>query len=230
MGGDPAATRLPLFPLPDVVHFPRTELRIQVSEPRYQRLVQDLLERDEDARWIGVVLLKPGWTQDYEGRPAVFPGGTAARLVDVEPLPEGKTNILLVGEFRFEMERELATEPYREAVVRPVEEPWLNEHDAGILAVRNAILGLLGVLAEQIGETFPFDGDEIEELAAGLAFEELVNRVAAGLDLPPLRKLRLLHEGLPERGLSVLSVLRSRQQVMTLLRPFRHLAGGHSNN
>lgn len=228
--GDDAATRLPLFPLPDVVHFPRTELRVQVSEPRYQRLVQDLLEQDEDARRVGVVLLKPGWAQTYEGRPAIFPGGTAARLMDVEPLPEGRTNILLVGEFRFELEREIATGPYREAVVRPVEEPWLNERDAGILAVRNAILGLLGILAEELGESFPFDGEEIEEMAAGLAFEELVNRIASGLDVPPLRKFRLLLEGLPERGLSVLSILRSRQQVVTLLRPFRHLAGGHSNN
>ena len=39
--------------------------------------------------------------------------------------------------------------------------------------------------------------------------------------MPPLRKLQLLTESLPERGLSVLSILRSRQQVVDLLRPFR---------
>src|SRR6185436_14713729 len=95
-------TRIPLFPLADVVHFPRTELRLQVSEPRYLRLVQDLVAREEEQEvlWVGVVLLKPGWVQDYEGRPPVFPGGTAGRLLDVEQLPDGKANILLYGDFR----------------------------------------------------------------------------------------------------------------------------------
>lgn len=224
-------TRLPLFPLPDVVCFPRTELKLLVEEPRYLRLVKDLVDRDEDARWVGMVLLKPGWTQNYDGRPAIYPGGTASRLVDVESLPDGRTQILLVGDFRFELERELlGAEPYRLAEVRPVEEPWLNEQDAGIRAVRKAMTELLRHVAEQTGERFPLDLSELEELAGECAFEELVNRVAAGLDLPPLRKLKLLQQPLPERGLSILTILRNRQQVLDLLRPWRHLAGGDHNH
>lgn len=223
-------TRIPLFPLPDVVHFPRTELKLLVEEPRHLKMVKDLAERDEDARWIGMVLLKPGWSQSYDGRPAVYPGGTASRLVDVDSLPDGRTQILLVGDFRFELEREVLGEPYRLAEVRPVEEPWLNEHDAGILAVRKAMTELLRHVAEQTGERFPLDGSELAELAGDCAFEELVNRIAAGLDLPPLRKLKLLQEPLPERGLSILSILRNRQQVLDLLRPWRHLSGGDHNH
>jgi Lon protease-like protein len=224
-------TRIPLFPLPDVVHFPRTELKLLVEEPRYLRMVQDLAERDEDARWVGMVLLKPGWSQSYDGRPAIYPGGTASRLMDVDSLPDGRTQILLVGDFRFELQRELAgAEPYRLAEVRPVEEPWLNEHDAGIRAVRKAMTELLRHVAEQTGERFPLDGSELEELTGACAFEELVNRIASGLDLPPLRKLKLLQEPLPERGLSILSILRNRQQVLDLLRPWRHLAGGDHNH
>lgn len=224
-------TRLPLFPLPDVVCFPRTEIKLLVEEPRYLRLVQDLIEREEDARWIGMVLLKPGWSQSYDGRPAIYPGGTASRLVDAESLPDGRAHILLVGDFRFELEREVAgAEPYRLAEVRPVEEPWLNEQDAGIQAVRRAMTLLLRHVAEQTGERFPLGDDDLEELAGECAFEELVNRIAAGLDLPPLRKLKLLQEPLPERGLSILSILRNRQQVLDLLRPWRHLAGGDHNH
>ena len=48
--------------------------------------------------------------------------------------------------------------------------------------------------------------------------------------VPPLRKLQLLTEPLPERGLSVLSILRSRRQVMDMLRPFRGLAEGSERN
>jgi hypothetical protein len=223
-------TRIPLFPLPDVVHFPRTELRIQVTEPRHLRLVQDVLDKEDEIRWIGVVLLKPGWTQCYEGKPAIYAGGTAGRLLDAEPQPDGSSQIVLLGDFRFELEREVPSEPYREALVHPVEEPWLNERDAGIVAVRNAILDLLRRLAEEIGERFPVSVEEIDDLAGELAFEELVNRLAAGLDLPPLRKLRLLRESLPERALSIASILRNRRQVMDLLRPYRRLADGSDRN
>jgi Lon protease-like protein len=226
MADDFDDTRLPLFPLPNVVHFPHTELKLHVFEARYRRLVEDLLQLDEDSRRIGMVLLKPGWDRNYAGEPEVFPVGAAGRLVDVETLPDGRANILLRGDFRFELQRELAdaAHPYRQAVVRPVEEPWLNERDAGIVAVRGTILELMRVLAGELRERFPFGQDDVEELAEHCAFEELVNRIAAEVDLPPLRKLQLLQESLPERGLSVLSVLRSRQQVLDLLRPYRHLA------
>jgi Lon protease-like protein len=224
-------TLLPLFPLPDIVHFPRTELRLHVNEPRYCRLVRDLAEREEEeSRWIGVVLLKPGWVQSYEGNPEIFPGGTAGRLLEIEERADGSFNILLYGDFRFELEREHAGGPYRQAVVRPVAEPWLNEQDAGIVVVRESILSHLRTLAAELGEQFPLGYDELEELDEASPFEELVNRVAAELDVPALRKLQLLVESLPERGLSVLSILRSRKQVVDLLRPYRHLAGGSHLN
>lgn len=228
-------TLLPLFPLPDIVHFPRTELRLHVNEPRYRRLVHDLVERGEDEPCIGVVLLKPGWVEGYEGRPDIFPGGTAGRLMDVEELPDGSVNVLLYGDFRFELERECASEPYRQApyrqaIVRPVAEPWLNERDSGIVAVRGSILTHVRALAAELGESFPLSPDDIEALGEDSPFEELVNHIAAELDLPALRKLQLLIESLPERGLSVLSILRSRQQVVDLLRPYRHLAGGSHLN
>jgi Lon protease-like protein len=212
-------TLLPLFPLPDVVHFPRTELRLHVNEPRYSRLLRDLEEREEESRRIGVVLLKPGWVEHYEGNPEIFPGGTAGRLMDIEDLPDGSSNILLYGEFRFELEREHAGGPYRQAVVRPVAEPWLNEHDAGIVAVRDSILSHLLALAAEIGESFPLSRDELDELGEESPF-----------DVPALRKLQLLVESLPERGLSVLSILKSRKQVVDLLRPYRHLAERSSLN
>jgi Lon protease-like protein len=224
-------TCLPLFPLPDVVHFPRTELRLQITEARYRRLVLDLMEqKDEDARWIGIVLLKPGWVQAYEGRPDVFPGGTAGKLLDVDLLPDGRANILLYGDYRFEVERELGGGEYRQAVVRPIAEPWLNERDAGIVAVRQAILEHLRTLASELGDRFPFQPGATEGIGDDSPFEELVNRIAAEIDVPALRKLQLLIESLPERGLSVLSILRSRKQVVGLLRPFRHLATRSDQN
>jgi Lon protease-like protein len=223
MSGD--GTRLPLVPLADLVHFPRTELRLHVTDRSFEPLVQDLAQLDEDARWLGVVLLKPGWRQ---GHSAIYPGGTAARVMDLETRADGHSELLLYGEFRFELERELGEDPYRLALVRPVEEPWLNERDAGVVAVRKAILELLRSLCAELGDKLPLD---VDDLASGdCAFEELVNRIAARVDVPPLRKLQLLGEPLPERGLSVLSILRGRQEVADLLRPYRRLAGGSERN
>ena len=224
-GGD---TRLPLVPLTDIVHFPRTELRLHVLDPTYVQLAQDLSELDEDSRWIGVVLLKPGYPLDPEGRPEIFPEGTAARVMDLEIAADGHSDLLVHGEFRFALEREVGSAPYRQGVVLPVEEPWLNERDAGVVAVRQTIVKLLRSLVEELGDKLPLD---VDELASGdCAFEELVNRIASRVDLPPLRKLQLLHEPLPERGLSVLSILRSRQQVIDMLRPFRKLARDSEHN
>ena len=44
------------------------------------------------------------------------------------------------------------------------------------------------------------------------------------------RYRRRLQEALPDRGLSVLSILRSRQQVFARLKPFRHLAANSRLN
>jgi uncharacterized protein len=223
-------TLLPLFPLLDFVHFPRTEIKIHVAEPRFRKLVRDVADQqEEENRCIGVVLMKPVW-EGAESRPEIFPGGTAGRLVDVEFLPDGRSNVVLHGEFRFELKRELAREPYPQALVTPIVEPQFDEGDAGIQVVRGDIVQTTRSLAAELGESFPISMDEVEDLADWCCFEELVNRLASELDLPALRKLQLLIESLPDRALSVLSILRSRQQVVDLLRPYRHLAGASPLN
>jgi Lon protease-like protein len=145
-------------------------------------------------------------------------------------LPDGRVEVVLHGEFRFELDQELPGEPYRQALVRPIEEPRWNERDAGILVVRRALLALAHSLIDELGAAFPLAAQELDELASHSGFEELVNRMAAELDLPALRKLALLCESLPDRALSVLSILHGRQQVVDQLRPFRHLAGKSESN
>src|ERR1700752_3842848 len=69
---------LPLFPLPNVVLFPNVFLPLHIFEPRYRAMTADALTSD---RLIGMVLLRPGWDRDYEGRPpipAVAFGGAIA--------------------------------------------------------------------------------------------------------------------------------------------------------
>ncbi len=225
-----ATTRIPLFPLPDVVHFPRTDLRLHVFEPRYRELVRDLLARERGARWVGMVLIRPGAREDDES-PEIFAAGTAGQLVTVDPLPEGRSLIRLRGGFRFTIERELSGLPYRQAFVRPLEEERAAEQEATLRALRRDLVELAGALRLELGERFPFDEDAVAELRApAISCEEVVNRLAAELDVPALRKLQLLAEELPQRAQAVAGILRARRRVLDLLRPYRRLAAGCGQN
>ena len=219
---------IPLFPLPNVVHFPGTDLRLHVFEPRYRQMVRDVLALAPQERWIGMVLLRPGW-DPRDPAPAIFEAGTAGRLESHDPLPDGRSNILLRGEFRFELEREVPSEPYRRALVRPVDEDQLQQADPTVIALRRELLRLTQTLKQELGARFPFDEDDLGDLAQA-DLNGLVNRLAADLDVPALRKQVLLGEDLEERGASVLRILRSRGRVLDLLRPYRRFADNSENN
>lgn len=218
---------LPLFPLPNVVHFPGTDLKLHVFEPRYRRLVRDLLDRPPEQRFIGMVLIKPGSAGPL---PEIFDGGTAGLLIDVDLLPDGRSNILLHGDFRFEVQKELGERPYRKALVRPLPEPAVSEEDAVVLTVRRGLIELVEGLGEEIGSEFPLRAERLPERPDELSFEVFVNRIAAEIDLPALAKVSLLRQALPERAVALLEILRSRKQVLDLLRPFRRLATDSSLN
>ncbi len=85
---------IPVFPLPNVVLFPNVFLPLHIFEPRSREMVTDALAGD---RIIGMVLLRPGYRADYEGRPAVYPIGTAGVITHSEALADGRFNIVLRG-------------------------------------------------------------------------------------------------------------------------------------
>lgn len=208
---------LPLFPLPGVVHFPRTLLPLHVFEPRYRALVADLMARPAEQRLIGIALTAP----TPGGRRLLSPG-TAGRLVHVVPLADGCCDIVLRGEFRFAIDHEIAGKPYRRAIVRTLAEEPLPE-PAELDRLQRELLGTCGLLASEPDEAFPVSAEELLGLARRDQLEELVNRLAGELDLPVLRKQQLLSEDLAERAASVGSILRSRRKVLAALRPFRRL-------
>jgi Lon protease-like protein len=83
---------IPLFPLGNVVLFPGVPVPLHIFEPRYRKLVSDALA---GPRVVGMVLLRPGWESDYEGRPPVFEAGCAGVIDQCEELPDGHYNIVL---------------------------------------------------------------------------------------------------------------------------------------
>jgi Lon protease-like protein len=102
---------LPLFPLPNVVFFPRTYLPLHIFEPRYREMVRVAASSH---RMIGMVVLKEGWEANYEGTPEIFPLGCMGRIAAMHSLPDGRSNILLQGLRRFEIVEEVGAEAYRQ--------------------------------------------------------------------------------------------------------------------
>lgn len=85
---------LPIFPLPNAVHFPNTLLPLHVFEPRYRQLVRHAMS---GGRRIAVALLAPGWEPQYYGAPAIHPVMGLGEVISHQELPDGRSNILLRG-------------------------------------------------------------------------------------------------------------------------------------
>src|SRR5688572_21685506 len=131
---------IPVFPLPNVVLFPSVFLPLHIFEPRYRRMVDDALNGD---RIVGMVLLRPGWEGNYEGRPPVYPIGCAGVITHAERLPDGRFNIVLRGMEKFRITGEDADRPYRLAHVEAVPERSIDADMLEIRAERRRLESLL---------------------------------------------------------------------------------------
>ncbi|ALE17547.1 Uncharacterized protein, similar to the N-terminal domain of Lon protease [Altererythrobacter epoxidivorans] len=91
--------RLSIFPLPGAILFPGLQLPLHIFEPRYRALVSDALARDRL-----IAMIQP--QRPVDGAP-LYNVGCVGRIGDVEALDDGRFNIVLEGEARFRMMREL---------------------------------------------------------------------------------------------------------------------------
>ena len=169
---------IPLFPLPNVVFFPKMPMPLHVFEPRFRKMTEDSLEGD---RVIGMVLLKPGWEPDYEGRPPVYPVGCAGRIEQSEKLPDGRYNLVLRGTVRFRIDFEHSGAEYRRASVVPLED--VIEDKALLDPMRKKVLAATGEAA---------DGPSALILQNELPHDVFVNALAQTMALSPVERQSLL--------------------------------------
>lgn len=108
--------RLSIFPLPGAILFPGLQLPLHIFEPRYRDLVGSALAKD---RLIGMV--QPQRSSD--GSP-LYAIGCLGRIGDVEALEDGRYNIVLEGEARFRISRELdVTTSFRQVEAELIDDP-----------------------------------------------------------------------------------------------------------
>lgn len=141
---------VPLFPLPDVVLFPGVSLPLRIFEPRYRAMIADALEGN---RVIGMVLLRPGYEADYEGRPPIFAVGCAGEITQVERLANGEYTLVLRGLQKFHVMSEAPGGAYRVAQITPLPEPLPEPQAAAIRAERQRAAMLLAPVIDRLGLT-----------------------------------------------------------------------------
>jgi uncharacterized protein len=111
-----------LFPLPNLVMFPNVVNALHIFEPRYREMLEDALAGDQ---LIAMARLQPGWEQDYEGRPPIFPVVCIGRVAAHAKLNDGRYNILLHGMKRASIVREFPPEhSFRMAEVAVLEDVY----------------------------------------------------------------------------------------------------------
>lgn len=139
--------RLPLFPLGTVL-FPGLVLPLHIFEPRYRRLVRDLLSGPAP-RQFGVIAIREGRETGVHGVSALHEVGCVATVQEVTKLDDGGYDMVTVGTQRFRLGALDASLPYLTSDVELLDEPSGDEDVAehAAIGVQRAFRGYLDVLA-----------------------------------------------------------------------------------
>jgi Lon protease-like protein len=185
--------RLPIFPL-SVVLFPGTPLPLHIFEPRYKRMLADCLVAD---RRFGI-------TPAPDSVEAPGPGsvGCVAEVRVNQELPDGRSNIVVVGGSRFVLSRLLDEPlPYLVAVVEGFDDDANTEPPPDDMeSLRQLVTRYFAVLRE-LNDTLP-EEPTLPDDPVSLSFQ-----VAGGLECDLGIKQRLLAERSTARRIKALILL-----------------------
>lgn len=196
--GENEAELLPLFPLSNVVLFPRVKTPLHLFEPRYRQLAREVLAGE---RRVGMVVVRPEHVDEMPGNPPIFPIGCCGLVTEAQRLPDGRYNLVLQGEHRVRVVEELALEPprlYRVARVRRLRDVYPDDQRERVARLRAGIVEDVGVLVRrtQPDRAHAFDPD----LFAGVDDVTFVNAVSNAFAFPVEEKQGLLEaDSIPER-------------------------------
>ncbi|MEM8725288.1 MAG: LON peptidase substrate-binding domain-containing protein [Pseudomonadota bacterium] len=169
-------TRLSIFPLPGAVLFPGLQLPLHIFEPRYRALVGDALVRDRR-----IAMIQPQRSED--GAP-LYSVGCVGRIGEIEAMDDGRYNLILEGENRFTMLRELdVATSFRQVEGELIED---DEDEALSYAQRGGFEDEARKFADAQG--YSVDWDSVERLDD----HSLINGVSQIAPFDPASKQALL--------------------------------------
>jgi Lon protease-like protein len=193
-----------LFPLPNLVLFPRAVQPLHVFEPRYRQLTEDALADD---RLMALALLQPGWEEEYHKKPPVYPVVCLGRISAEQRLPDGRFYLLLHGLSRVRILEEVTTDRlYRTARVEVL---------ADELLAADEIVQLRDELARAVEACSAFPESSRDQLSKLLHTEPnpgvIADLLAFALPLEPIEKQELLAQ--TSGGLRVRALLEHLKQI-----------------
>jgi hypothetical protein len=162
--------RIAVFPLPGALLLPRSQLPLNIFEPRYLQMVSDAMS---GSRLIGMIQPEDE-KSDLLGRPGLYKVGCAGRITSYAETPDSRILIQLTGIARFRIVSELVTvTPYRQ--VEADFEPYTDdlEQDRGQAAVDRD--GLLKAFRDYLdANNLKADWDQVRQASN----ETLVNTLS----------------------------------------------------
>lgn len=183
-------SRVGLFPLPNVVLFPSQLLALHVFEPRYRRLIRDVIALHLP---LAVPRLEPGFDAAYYGAPPVHEICGVGEIREYTELPDGCYNIVVRGLGRVRLVEELRSHPYR---VARAEIPLQAPADA---RVSEALRAELVKQVRRVAPHLPSPAQNLEarlstdigacaDIVAGVLIEEPDQRQQLLEELDPCRR------------------------------------------
>lgn len=100
---------MPMFPLGATL-LPGAVLPLQVFEPRYVQMVQEILADDVNPPEFGVVMIERG--HEVGGGDTRSTIGTVARILDMQVSPDGRYALAALGTERLKVNAWLPDDPY----------------------------------------------------------------------------------------------------------------------
>ena len=195
MSGD--AERVALFPLSNVVLFPRIKTPLHIFEPRYRQMMREVIAAD---RRIGMAVVRPEHQSEMIGDPPLFPVGCCGEVTEFQRRPDGRYDLVLMGVWRFRILEEEPRPPerlYRVALVQPLDDPFPDAERDRVARLRAHIVESVAYLARRAeSEGARFD----PSLFSSIDDATFVNVLANALAFPLEEKQALLEaENVPER-------------------------------
>ena len=182
---------IPLFPLGNVVLFPRVHVPLHIFEPRYRQMTAAALAGE---RRIGMVAVRPEHQAEMAGDPPVFAVGCAGLIQQAGQREDGRYDIVLLGTNRFRILEEMPpgeAQLYRVARIERLEERF-DEAREGIplQGLRADAVELLGQLARHVqpDAAHHFDARRF----SGIDDVTFVDLLCQMLELPTAEKQGLL--------------------------------------
>ena len=173
---------IPVFPLDGALLLPTGDLPLQIFEPRYLNMIDDVMAGD---RMIGMVQTRSGGDRT---RPNLAAVGCAGRVTSFSETSDGRYLITLTGISRFRIAAELPSKsPYRQ--VRAAFDAFADDLAEGAEIAAFDRRRFAGALKRYLNRR---ELDIDWETAESAPLESLVTSLAMGLPFDPPEKQALL--------------------------------------